>query len=498
MKRFSQQFNTTAKRVKLTKAESRELKERLVAYMEYHPLPDAHRAVSTTTPSEESFWLVQFNTARNRIFVGMTALVALIIVPFAAEQSVPGDVLYPVKVQFNEEIRSSLALTPYQKVEWETARVERRLAEARLLATEGKLTEAVEAEVAKAVKQHGEAAQAGLAQLRETDQDEAAIAELSFASSLEVESEVLEQAAARQAAAGASTTAQLAAAVADVRARVATPETTDVSFDRLLARVEEETTHASELLYSLRNEITKQEQEDIDRRLADIGRKMELALRSRATSTVADAPVASTDITPSATTSTSTTATTSTTTTAAQPTQPPVIDEPTAKQYLREALRDAQKLVRFMTDIEVKGSVSVDELVPVSLTEAERLTQLAQQRTAIADLVRQLELKDTTDEKVAFGLARIAELTTQASSAEAVGNLDRAETAVAEARALLDDMIKATDMLPSRAPAPSATTTEATADVDEPERAATTSDPVAATSTTATTTSTDEGLGEAI
>jgi hypothetical protein len=40
MKRFSEQLHKEAKKsVKLQKAEKNELRERLVSYMEYHPLP---------------------------------------------------------------------------------------------------------------------------------------------------------------------------------------------------------------------------------------------------------------------------------------------------------------------------------------------------------------------------------------------------------------------------------------------------------------------------
>ncbi len=497
MKRFSQQLHTAAKRVTMTKAESHELKSRLVAYMEYHPLPESNR-IHAPTAAESSFWVIHFNTARNRIFAGMTALVALIIVPFAAEQAIPGDVLYPVKVQFNEEIRSSLALTPYQKVEWETARVERRLAEARLLATEGKLTEAVEAEVVAAVKQHSEAAQASLAALRETDQDEAAIAELSFASSLEVESEVLEQEAARQAAAGASTSAQLAAAVADVRATVAKPETTDVSFDRLLARVEEETTHASELLYSLRNEITTQEREDIDRRLADIGRKMDLALEHRATNTAPAATEPATVGTTATSATTSLIATATSTTPAAM-----TVDESTAKQYLREALRDAQKLVRFMTDIDVKVNVSVESLVPMSLTDQEREALLVQKLRTLQEEVTLLNQKDTTSEKLAYGLREVVALSARATSAIAVGDLAAAESAVAAAQVLVTDMLRATADVPLTASTdttlnatPTATTTEPVEALSELPAADTTASPTPPTTETVASPREPEALAE--
>ncbi|MEZ4200705.1 MAG: hypothetical protein R3B69_03975 [Candidatus Paceibacterota bacterium] len=99
---------------------------------------------------------------------------------------------YPVKVGFNEEVRSTLALSPYQKVEWETTRLERRIAEARLLASEGKLTPEVEAEMAEAVKAHNDAAQKEIASIRATDSEEAALASIALSSALTVQSESLE------------------------------------------------------------------------------------------------------------------------------------------------------------------------------------------------------------------------------------------------------------------------------------------------------------------
>ena len=59
--------------------------------------------------------------------------------------------------------------SPYEKVEWETKRLERRIAEARMLAEEGKLTDEVQEAVAEAVKGHSDAAQQGIAELHQTD-----------------------------------------------------------------------------------------------------------------------------------------------------------------------------------------------------------------------------------------------------------------------------------------------------------------------------------------
>src|SRR6056297_835594 len=118
---------------------------------------------------------------------GVFALLVLIIVPIMAERAVPGDTLYAVKVKINEEVRSSLTLDPYEKIEWETVRINRRIAEAKLLAKEGRLTEAAEAEAAAAVKEHADNVKAEIETLRAADADEAAIAEIAFDSTMQVQ-----------------------------------------------------------------------------------------------------------------------------------------------------------------------------------------------------------------------------------------------------------------------------------------------------------------------
>ena len=50
-------------------------------------------------------------------------------ISYAAEGAVPGDALYPIKVSVNEEVRDLVAFSPEAKADWETRRLERRLAE---------------------------------------------------------------------------------------------------------------------------------------------------------------------------------------------------------------------------------------------------------------------------------------------------------------------------------------------------------------------------------
>src|SRR3989344_1918947 len=65
----------------------------------------------------------------------------------AAEGALPGDILYPVKVHVNEEMRATLTVSPKAKADWQVVRAERRLEEAATLALSGKLDDATRAEL---------------------------------------------------------------------------------------------------------------------------------------------------------------------------------------------------------------------------------------------------------------------------------------------------------------------------------------------------------------
>lgn len=75
-------------------------------------------------------------------------------VSYAAENSLPGDVLWPVKVNVNEEVRLAFALSPEGKAEWEALRAERRLEEAGVLAAEGQLNAETGAVIQARLNEH--------------------------------------------------------------------------------------------------------------------------------------------------------------------------------------------------------------------------------------------------------------------------------------------------------------------------------------------------------
>lgn len=454
MKRFSEQLKKQSDSIRLRAAERRELQERLVSYMEYHPLPadmvttKKAEAVDTSLTTE-AYRTISLSSFYIKGVFGALTLVLLVGVPLVAERALPGDVLYPVKVKFNEEVMSTLTLSPYEKVEWETERLGRRIAEARLLASEGKLTEEFEADVAEAVKSHSDAAKREIENIRATDAEEAAIAEITFSSALEVQSAVLRS---EEEEAGTSTDA-IVGAVEEERSQAAQNQTASEavpSIERLLARIEQETTRAYELLATVREYASVQEITDIERRLADIERKIGAAIALREEEGVVEADV---------------------------------------RVLLRESLQATQKLIVFMTDIDVRETVVIEDLVPVELTDEERVAAISAQLAEIAELLPLIEVAvtesgaDPVGEKASTIFTDMNTSVSEASLALSEERLDDAEVAATEAYTLFTDIVALLDITapveeetePEDVEEDVATTTPA---VEEEEEVATTTDPV--------------------
>ena len=451
MKRFSEQFKKQAASISMRADEKRELRERLAAYVEYHPLPEGQRPDSgaTTTPvlETEAFRYVRVDGWRIARWAGMAVAVLVIAVPMLAERAMPGDVLYAVKVRVNEEVRSSLARTPYEKVVWETERLNRRLAEARLLANEGRLTEEVESEMADAVRTHRENAEREIEELKATDADEAAIASIQLDTTLDVQSASLRNQSESADETESDTSdgrgvATLRLAELIEAARSDDGEAPLPSYERLMAQVEQDTTRAQELLSTIKPVATEEEQRDIERRLADIERSFAAVVA--ATNTPDRAATATAIAVATATGSaTSASAATATATTATAELDR---ERDAERRQLLDILRRTQRLIVFMTNIDVRSSVEIDELVPVVPTDEERTAALnnsvATTEAALAELVPLQEVITEPAEREKYSIAIDAARTElgKATSALATAKLDTAETAAAAAAEVVDDM----------------------------------------------------------
>lgn len=328
MKSFGTELKKYAEKTRLKASERAELRARILTYMEYHPL--TNKAVPQGKTISYSFSIFQqFGT---RIAASAFAILFIVVgVPIAAERAVPGDILYPVKTKINEEVRAQFINSPYERIAFETELMERRIAEARLLEKEGKLSEEIEAQLAETVRGHATAAWAGIAELNATDSEEGAIAKITFGTALDVQSALIKGEGNGEDGKG------IALAVSSARASVAADSsTTTPSYARLSARVEQHTTRAYELLSSIESSATVAERTNIERRLADIERKIIAAQ-------VAHEEENGEDV-----------------------------------KLLSGVLGDIQKLISFMTDIDVRANVSIEDLVPVVLTPEERLESLEQ------------------------------------------------------------------------------------------------------------------------
>ncbi len=95
-------------------------------------------------------------------------------VSYAAEGTVPGDTLYPVKVNVNEEVRAAFMTSAKDRADWEAVRAERRLAEAETLASRGHLSAAASTELSARFRIHAENTKRHMAELRDLEDTDGA------------------------------------------------------------------------------------------------------------------------------------------------------------------------------------------------------------------------------------------------------------------------------------------------------------------------------------
>lgn len=394
----------------MTAHERSGLRERIVSYMEYHPLrmpmsPQHARSFGYYT--KQVFALFGVQIVSFRAIVGAGALLFFIAVPFVAEHALPGDTLYPIKVRFNEGVRSQLLFSPYEKMEWETQRVERRVAEARLLVKEGKLTEENENALEDTIRSHTTAFQAQLAALRQNDATDIAVAEVTLESALDVQSAVLNTEIAHEASATSpneGNVSGLAAIVREARDDVALSTdnaSSTASYEPLAARIEENTTRMHALSQSLDGELTEVQKADIQERTSAVGAGVTAAKKAYKAKKI----------------------------------QPAIM-------LLREALATTEKLIAFMSSIDLRANVSLDALVPQPTSDEmrkaeleETLASFVETHAAFVSAANTLEEPQKTD--ITKQLEILHSLLESAQDEIAFGHLDGAERIIREAETLV-------------------------------------------------------------
>ena len=185
---------------------------------------------------------------------------------------------------------------------------------------------------------------------------------------------------------------------------MATASTTP-SFAKLSARVEQNTTRLYELSDKLES-LNPKTKTDVARRIEDIERSVEEAI------------VESTN------------------------------NEQVARDILVDVLKRTQKLIVFMTDLEVSDTVDIEELVPVVLTDSEEIekitaykAELTSQHEAIVTALEAIDVEEDADiiEKVETGLNTITARLEQIEEAE---SFDEVKQYAEEAIELANDLLQ--------------------------------------------------------
>jgi hypothetical protein len=116
-----------------------------------------------------------------------------------------------------------------------------------------------------------------------------------------------------------------------------------------------------------------------------------------------------------------------------------------AVEMLRGALTDIQKLVNYLTHLDVRQNVSIETLVPVVLTPQERalaVQKMFDDTKALQMQISSHALSSQLQAKISHGQREIDKKLGLATSAMQKGELDKAQSLVKEANAIAIDLQK--------------------------------------------------------
>lgn len=174
------QLKKEAKAICLTNDEKKLMQSQMLEFIKTNPVRTevvARQEVQIVEPfSTFSFPLLK----RKYMFTTLAAVVIVMLtggVSYAAEGSMPGQPLYPIK-QINEEVKAAVTVSAKATADWNARRAERRLEEATTLAVQGKLNEKTELELTTKLKAHVKATETEIKKL-ETNGDVQAAADVS-------------------------------------------------------------------------------------------------------------------------------------------------------------------------------------------------------------------------------------------------------------------------------------------------------------------------------
>ena len=144
-------LKTEAAKLRLSAQEKSAMKARIFGV----PAPVA------MAPQSSPYFIFSYQFLQARVLAPMMVLLVVFVgagTAGAAQGSLPGDLLYPVKISVNEAVEVALATTPVAKAEVSAKLAERRVEEAEVLASRGELTPEAGEELAASFDAHADTA----------------------------------------------------------------------------------------------------------------------------------------------------------------------------------------------------------------------------------------------------------------------------------------------------------------------------------------------------
>jgi len=189
------------------------MRQTLHACMEMKPVRTPQVVASTT-------WdLAWFLSARPvAAFLVLALFASSAGVSYAAQNTLPGDLLYPIKTRVNEPLSGALSVSASAKAAWAMSVAGKRVEEAATLAAEGRLSASAQNDLQSNFDQHAQAAVQAIAEQATSSPDTSTEAAIRFDAQLSEYENVLAQIA----IAKNTDVRPLAASISAQRSRIAT------------------------------------------------------------------------------------------------------------------------------------------------------------------------------------------------------------------------------------------------------------------------------------
>lgn len=189
MNKSFEQLMEEAKKVRLNESDHSLARQDLLAFIEMNPhvAADGRWRVYATN-------ILHFVRSPVPVLISVSLIIAASAgVSYAAEGSLPGNILYPIKVHVNEEVHAKFMTSPEARARWEAQRAERRIEEAERLAANGALSPATKLSIEQNFNDHVQRVNLLLQDVEDKDNVETA-ADISsdFETALQIHEKILD------------------------------------------------------------------------------------------------------------------------------------------------------------------------------------------------------------------------------------------------------------------------------------------------------------------